>query len=388
MQGVKRITPQEVLADLGDPRKHRVLRYPLAEIMFVVFAGLLCGETSYVGMIEIAEERIDLYRQYLPFANGIPGIFTLEHVLSRLDPDRLHELFVQWMSGAIEEFRENGGMISTIAIDGKQARRTKDRDKKALHVVTAFDSASQLVLGQLACAEKSNEITAIPDLIEMIDVRDALVTIDAIGTQHTIANLIIEKGGDYLLSVKNNRRVQFREMRDCFAERLETGTGNGRGSLCYACTRDGEHGRFDKRECWMTDDLSELPQTQKWKAVKGAAMVRRTSENLDGKKTVEVRYLFFSRKMTAEEVLHAVRKHWGIENGLHWVLDVTFREDDSRARIGHSAENLNVIRHMVFNILRPLRDGKKSIPSLQRKCMLNDSFFSQVIGSAGFMTEM
>lgn len=222
MQGVKRITPQEVLASLGDPRKDRVLRYPLAQIMFVVFTGLLCGETSYVGMIEAAEERVDLYRRYLPFANGIPGIFTLENDLSRLDPDRLHELFMQWMMAAIEEFRDkNDGIMATIAIDGKQARRTKDRQKKPLHVVSAFDSASQLVPGQLPCAEKSNEITAIPDLIEMIDVKGALVTIDAMGTQHAIANLIIEKGGDYLLPVRNNRKVQLRELRDCFAECLE-----------------------------------------------------------------------------------------------------------------------------------------------------------------------
>ena len=383
MQGIKNINLAEALEGLEDPRTERVHKYLLAEILFTAFAGILCGARSYVAMANAGELRLEQYRQFLPFDNGIPSGWTLRNVLSRLDPEKMHEVFASWMMSSIEEYLTSDEP-HVIALDGKQARRTKDTEKKPLHVVSAFDSSRQLVLGQKACAEKSNEITAIPDLLRILDIKGAIVTIDAIGTQHIIANTIIERGGDYLLTVKKNRKVQFRELEAFFAPLMENVHHPKDGS--YAITRDAGHGRFEVRECWVCSDVSSLPQTRKWKGVQGAAVIKcRTERN--GKITEEIRYLIFSRAgMSAEKVLTACRKHWGIENGLHWVLDMVFREDESRARHGHSAENLNVLRHMAFDVLRPLKDKGLSFDLLQQRCLLSDGFFSQVIKSIGFMT--
>ena len=184
--------------------------------------------------------------------------------------------------------------------------------------------------------------------------------------------------------MKKNRKVQFRELEAFFAPLMAEVRHPKDGS--YAITRDAEHGRFEVRECWVCSDVSSLPQTRKWKGIQGAVAIRcRTERN--GKITEEIRYLIFScTGMTAKEVLAPIRKHWRIENGLHWVLDMVFREDESRARHGHSAENLNVLRHMAFDVLRPLKDKGLSFGLLQQQCLLSDSFFSQVIESIGFMT--
>lgn len=386
MQGKKKITLEDALKEIKEPRSGRVKKFPLAEILFVAFAGLLCGATSYVMMEEYGIHRLELYQQYLAFANGIPTAWTLRSVISRLDPEKMHDVFVAWMMPAIEEYR-TAGTIGGIAIDGKQARRTKDANKKPLHVVSAFDSALELVLGQAACAEKSNEITAIPELLDKIDIGGAVVTIDAIGTQYGIADKILEKKGDYLLTVKKNRKKQYLEIENFFAPCLENNYRPTDDS--YAQRRDAEHGRIELHQCWVSDDLSELPLTKRWKGVKGVAMIRRQAEYPNGKTTNEIQYVFFSRAgMTAEDVMETKRKHWGIENGLHWVLDMIFREDDSRARHEHSAENLNTLRHMAFNVLQSLRDGSTSFASLQRACLLDDAFFNHVMESIGFATEL
>lgn len=383
MRGKKNITLEEALRDLTDPRAERVVKYTLCEILFTAFAGILCGATSYAEMADFGRMRLELYRQYLPFENGIPSAWTLRSVLCRLKPEKMHEVFAEWMFGPLTELRE-GSDCDVIAVDGKQARRTKDAAKKPLHVVSAFSSAAQLVLGQVACEQKSNEITAIPRLLDLIDVTNATVTIDAMGTQHGIASAIIEKGADYILPVKKNRKVQYSELADYFAPCREHAYTPQNGT--YAILRDYEHGRHEIRECWICDDVSGLPQTRKWKGVHGAAMLRYRTEG-SGRNTDETQYVIFSQPdKTAAELLRDKRKHWGIENKLHWVLDVTYREDDSRARSEHSAENLNVIRHMTFNILKQMDDQSMSLARRQKWCLGSDAHFNQAMEMAGFMT--
>lgn len=383
MRGVRNITLAEALEELDDPRTERVVRYPLAEILFTVICGVLCGAQSYVEMARTGEDRLEWYRQYLPFANGIPSAWAMAGVMRRVDPEKVHTLFVKWMQGALTE----AGIElkdEIVPIDGKQARRTKDGDTKPLHVVTALAADCRLVLGQIACEAKSNEITAIPALLDMLDINGAFITIDAMGTQHAVAGKIREKGADYLLCVKKNRKVQYRELEAYFAPCLENGYRPGNGT--YACTTDGEHGRIERRECWITDDVSALPQTAKWNDIAGAAMIRSTVTK-KGKTTVDVRYFIFSRKTAdAAVILHANRTHWRIENSLHWVLDIAFAEDTSRARRDHSAENLNIVRHIAFNILREVPELSGGYVSRQRRCLLNHTMFNAAVETLGFMT--
>ena len=221
-------------------------------------------------------------------------------------------------------------------------------------------------------------------LLDLIDVTDATVTIDAMGTQHAIASAIIEKGGEYILTVKKNRKVQYKELVDFFAACREHAYQPENGT--YTVSRDYEHGRHEIRECWICDDVSSLPQTRKWQSVHGAAMLRYRTEG-SGRNTDETQYVIFSQQdKTAAELLSDKRKHWGIENKLHWVLDMTYREDDSRARSEYSAENLNVIRHMTFNILKQMDDQSMSLARRQKWCLGSDAYFNQTMEMAGFMT--
>ena len=381
MRGVRSITLAEALKDVEDPRADRVVRYPLPEVLFTVVAGMLCGGDNYSDIAEIGRGHLEWYQEYLPFANGIPGAGTLAAVMRMIDPQQIHEAFSTWMNSVLTE-RGIDIADNVIAIDGKQARRTKDTDKKPLHVVSAVLSNWELVLGQVSCEQKSNEITAIPRLLDLLVLEGAIVTIDAAGTQLGIAEYIREKGADYLLCVKKNRKKQYQELTDFFAPCLENNYAPQNGG--YAKTTDAEHGRFETRECWICNDVSNFPQTSKWKDAAGAAAIRNTTE-IDGKTKTEVRYFIYSMSdITADSFLAWRRAHWSIENGLHWVLDITFREDESRARKDYSAENLNAVRHIVFNVLRLAGDPKKSMRVRRIRCDHSQPTFNDAIQQIGF----
>lgn len=381
MRGVRSITLAEALKDVEDPRTSRVMRYPLPEILFTVIAGMLCGGDSYVDIAEIGRGHLEWYQEYLPFANGIPSAGTLAAVMRMIEPQQIHEAFSTWMGGVLAE-RGIDTDGNVIAIDGKQARRTKDAEKKPLHVVSAVLSKWNLVLGQVSCEQKSNEITAIPRLLDLLALEGAIVTIDAAGTQFGIAEQIREKGADYLLCVKKNRKKQYEELADFFAPCLENNYAPQ--NVSYARTADAEHGRFEKRECWVCSDVSMFPQTSKWKDVAGVAAIRNTTQE-DGKTKSETRYFIYSMaETTAESFLAARRAHWAIENGLHWVLDITFREDESRARKDYSAENLNAVRHMAFNILRLVGSPRKSMRVRRIQCDHSQTTFNDAVHQIGF----
>ncbi len=368
---MKKLSLLEVLDGIEEPRRKMSVVYPLHEVLFIMLAAVICGATSYVKIELFGRSREEWLRKYLVLENGIPDACTFRNVMRQIDTQQLHTVFVDWMKGAVEK------ITGVVAIDGKQARRTKDASQKPLHVVSAFASDCRLVLGQLACEEKSNEITAIPKLLEMLEIEGCIVTIDAMGTQVEIANKIRAKKADYLLALKGNQPSLYEDVKLYF----ETESPDKKDELHYAKQRSQGHGRIETRECYISEDIDWLPDRARWPDLQGIGVIHATIEQ-GGQVSHQNHYFIYScKKMTAEKIMNAKRGHWGIENGLHWVLDMTFREDESRARRDHSAENLNVLRHMAYNILKSDTTIKGSFSDKQFKCLLDSSYLDKILAS-------
>jgi predicted transposase YbfD/YdcC len=353
---MKTISLTEALEGIEDVRRKKSVFYPLNEILMITLLAIICGATSYVKIEMFGESKENWLRKYLKLENGIPDACTIRDVIRQIDTQKLHEIFAEWMKGIARE------MFGVVAIDGKRARRTKDKDKKPLHVVSAFSHTYQLVLGQLACEEKSNEITAIPKLLDLLEIRGCIVTIDAMGTQTKIAEKIVSKGADYCLSLKENQGSLYEDIK-LFAEN-ELFTVN-RDILAvqdqYFATFNNDHGRIETREYYVCNDISWLSGADNWEKLSGFGVCVSTVEQA-GKITISYNYAIYSvENMTARQFAMCKRAHWSIENSLHWVLDMVFREDESRARKDNSAENLNVFRQMALNIFRMETSFKGSI---------------------------
>ncbi len=340
---MEKLSLHDVLEGLKDPRRQLSVLYPLREVLFIFLCAVICGATSYPRVEMFGKSREEWLRKYLKLEYGIPDANTIRYVVMKLEPTQLHTVFVDRMRGVVEQVK------GVVAIDGKQARRTGDGEQKPLHVVSAFAAEARLVLGQIACEEKSNEITAIPKLLEVLELNGCIVTIDAIGTQTRIAKKIREKGADYILALKANQTALYEDVSLFFKDYKPDKQGP-----YYAKTTDKGHGRVETRECFTCEDIDWLDGKEKWADLAGIGLIRSTVEQ-NGTVTHSDGYFIYScRGKTATELLAAKRSHWGIENGLHWVLDMQFREDESRIRRDHSAENMNILRHMAYNILRNL----------------------------------
>lgn len=330
----------ELLGELPDHRSGNAIRHNLTDIIAIGLLAILCNADTFVGMQLFGETHEAELRELLELPHGIPSHDVFGDVFSRLDTAALERCFEEWtagMRGALER--------KHIAIDGKTIRRSRSREHKASHIITAYSSDAQLVLGQLCTDEKSNEITAIPRLLEMLTLRAGTVTIDAIGTQTAIAQKIIEREGNYILALRENHPALLEDVR-FFAQQeiLPQKTSELKVRGQYASSVEKGHGRIDKRECWLISDLSWLEARQRWAGLNGAALIRSTRTLPDGSVTASERYYLYSHpQITAEELLRLQRAHWSIENNLHWVLDVTFAEDDAHVRMGHAAVVLNTL---------------------------------------------
>ena len=371
---MKKIGLVEVLEGIEDRRRERSVWYPLHEVLFIFLAAVICGATSYVKVEMFGKSKEKWLKKYIKLENGVPDACTFRNVVRSIDTQQLHTVFIEWMKDAVEN------ITGVVAIDGKQARRTKDEKKKPLHVVSAFSAECGLILGQLACEEKSNEITAIPKLLEQLELKGCIVTIDAMGTQSEIAAAITNKRADYILSLKENQRSLYRDVKLYFEEYRRNTTGLP--AACCAKSHSQGHGRFERRSCYICEDISWLEGREKWPNLQGIGVIFCEIEE-NGKKSKQAHYFIYSCKgMTAAQILEAKRSHWGIENKLHWVLDMQFREDESRARADHSAENLNVLRHWAYNLLKAQSSLKGSFSDKQFKCLLDEAFLDKVIASA------
>lgn len=368
---MKKLSLEEILEGIEDTRRGNSVIYPLHEVLFIMLIAIICGATSYARIELFGKNRREWLEKYLKLENGIPDANTFRYVMIKITPSQIHELFAKWMKSVIPYVK------GVIAIDGKQARRTGDAEKRPLHVVSAFAHEFGLVIGQLACEEKSNEITAIPQLLEMLDINGCIVTIDAMGTQTEIAKKIREKDADYILSLKSNQPTMYNDVKlfmDEYCKDEEARKGD-----IYAYTIDGSHGRTEKRECFVCNDIGWLNNREKWADIHGIGMIIAAVEENNVVSEQRHYFIYSCKNLTAFELMQAKRNHWSIENSLHWVLDMAFREDESRARKDHSAENFNAVRQIAYNILKSDTSFKGSFPDKQFKCMLDTNYLDKIV---------
>jgi predicted transposase YbfD/YdcC len=359
-------------AALDDPRQAAKVLYPLPEILLLLLSATLAGADDCVEIELWGEEQLAFLRRLLPYRHGIPSHDTLTGVLAALDPALFKACFVSWVEGLREAEPD------LIAIDGKTSRRTHARGKgrEPLHLVSAWAARQRLVLGQEAVSGKSNEITAIPLLLERLALKGALVTIDAIGTQVEIARTILTRGGDYLLALKANRPATFKDVEAFFADPPPD-------SIETCTTTDGDHGRIEVRRHAVCHDVAWLFSDRRYPGevvFPGLGMIGMVeSETLrEGKTSRERRYYLCSARLDAATFARAVRGHWGIENRLHWVLDVVFKDDLSRLRKGHAPENMAVVRHMATNLLHRAKPTT-SLKNRRKRAGWNTAYLESLI---------
>ena len=345
-------------AAIEDPREAPKVRYPLREVLFVVVAATIADCEDYDEIADWGEAHLLFLRRFSEFHFGTPCADWLRVVMNRIDPDLFQQCFTDWATA----LRPNAPKL--IAIDGKTSRRTHDRSRgrRALHMVSAWATHERLVLAQEAVDEKANECAAIPEVLDRLDLKGAIVTIDAIACNPTIAEAITARGGDYLLAVKANQPTLHREIAAYFADpaaRAETAENLDKG-----------HGRMETRRYavshevdWLSGDR-RYPNEPRFPGLRSIAHVEAEVEK-GGETARATRYYLSSAPLTAERLAQAVRGHWGIENSLHWVLDVIFKEDQSRLRTGHGARNMAVVRHFAINAVR-LAKGKRSIKTTRK----------------------
>ncbi len=356
--------PPETLGDLAafaaldDPRSRRC-RYPLEELLLVAFAGVASGAEDWVGVAEWGQIKLDWLRRFLPFEHGIASHDTFNRVFSLLDAQSFEDCFIAWMQPLC-----TGLVGSTIAIDGKSVRGSRSGDGAMAHLVSACHTASGLTLAQTRTDVKSNEITAVPALLEALDIRGATITLDALGCQRNIAQQIVARGADFILSAKNNQPALAQAAQALFDH---SARDVQHGLLQQDITLDKDHGRLETRRCVVAHDLSAMPEALRslWPGMRSAVMIESTREFINGvdkgRASTERRYYISSATFDAAEFNRRIRSHWCIENQCHWVLDVVFGEDDCRLRVGHGAQNFAILRRIVLNLIKSDKVTKASI---------------------------
>lgn len=363
----------DVFDDIEDPRAEKNRRYRLDEVLMVCVCALISGAEGWSAMAQFGRTKLDWFRRFLPYENGIPDEDTIAWLIKRLDLKAFERCFMQWAS---ELAHDSDGDV--IAIDGKTARRSHDRrrGRSPLHVVSAWACEQRLSLGQWATDQKSNEITAIPELLELLDIRGVLITVDAMGCQKNIAEKIVTEQADYVLALKANQGQLHEAVVDYFDV---TEAANFAGiTVQHKETRDSGHGRIEKRVHYLVDDLSGLPNTDQWPGLAAIGMVVSTrTDKASGRSSTERRYYLCSTD-SIDVFAHAARSHWGVENQLHWVLDMVFREDESRIRSGDSAAFMNHLRQMAHNLLRQV-DVKLSVKARRLQAAIDDTFRERVV---------
>jgi predicted transposase YbfD/YdcC len=367
-------SPLKHFADLRDPRVERTREHLLEEILLIAIAAILSGANGWNEIEDYARSKQEWFKGFLTLPSGIPSHDTFNRVFSALDPEELEKGFVAWVSSIA---KLTAGEV--VAIDGKTLRGAsepskKGADKKAIvHMVSAWANTNSLVLGQRRVDEKSNEITAIPKLLDALELSGTVVTVDAMGCQRVIAAKIIDKKADYILAVKENQGHLLAEIKDSFqmlaadavAEEVDCG-----------------HGRVEQRTCSVIADLSLVEQAAEWASLQGLVRIEsQRYHKATGKTEHEVRYYITSLNPDAARLNRSIRQHWGIENKLHWVLDVGFGEDLDRKRAGHAAQNFSVLNRIALNLLKQDKTAKRGIHGKRLKTGWDNDYLMQLFGN-------
>lgn len=355
-----------------DHRVPGLVTYPLNELLLSTLTGLLCGAEDWEDVVTLAQAHTRWLRRYLPFCSGIASADTYQTVFRALDSDALAQCFASWVSSLV------GHVRGVVAIDGKTLRGSKQEEggRGALHLLSAYAHEAGLVIGQKRVDGKSNEISAIPELLESLALKGAIVTIDAMGTQKNIARAIVEKEADYVLALKGNQSGLHDDVRLFFEE--------GSDNVAWQSheTTDAGHGRIEERACAATEDIQWLRERHDWKGLRSIACVRTTrTQKKTGECSTEKRYYITTLPPDAQIVLATPRAHWSIENTLHWSLDVTFREDACRTRKDHAALNMATLRHAAIN-LHKKNARKCSLKTKRLNAALNDDYRTTLINDS------
>ncbi len=363
------------LAEVRDPRVERTKLHRLFDILAITLLGVICGADTWTEIALFGKARHDWLKTFLELPNGIPSHDTFGRVFARLKPEELERCFQKWVQALAEA---SGGRL--VAVDGKTLRRSFDRaaDKAAIHMVSAWCQANRLVLGQVATDAKSNEITAIPELLKMLDITDAVVTTDAMGCQRKIAADIRQEGGHYLLQVKGNQETLHNRLKETFDELTRQSIPGV--SCSFHEEVNGGHGRVETRRLWATEWTEWFPDRAEWKDLRSFVCLE-SVRTINGQSSTDRRYYITDLdSRDPQRLLTYARGHWGVENPLHWSLDVTFHEDTRRNRVGYSAENFSRMRRLALNLLRRNKSCKAGIKGKRLKACLTPDYLLEVVG--------
>ncbi len=358
--------PRPYFAEIPDPRRETLNKlHTLNDIFMIVFCSVLSGIEDWVGMETFAKEKANWFQEFLGLKNGIPSHDTLSDVIGRLQPGVFAEAFLRWTQSALPNLGDE-----QICLDGKTLRGSR-MNGKAIHLLTAYAAKARLVLAQVNVDGKTNEITAIPEILELLDIKGAVVSIDAMGCQKAIAHKIIQGGADYVLALKDNHP----QLSEDVSLWLDTETN--KGALNIHETIDKDHGRIEIRRHTLSTDIGWLEQKSEWIGLKAVGRVE--SIRIIGDKTsTEYRY-YLTSLIDLQHFGQSVRQHWAIENSQHWVLDVQFNEDSNRSRKDYSPENLALVRRMALNVIRHNDRSKQSIRTRKLRASLNDNYRFELI---------
>jgi len=371
------------LAAVRDPRLNLKTAHDLVDILTIAVCTLLCGGEGFNDMEDFGQAKCEWFKTFLRLRNGIPSHDTFNRVFAALDPKEFLECFLRWTQSLRQAVTQE-----IVALDGKALRRALNRGESARYVVSAWAASNGLVLGQLKVTDKSNEITAVPELLRMLELSGCIVTLDAMGCQKKIAREIIESDADYVLALKGNQETVHEEVRSFLEATLleqlaprPVGAKLSKEAITLASmeTVEKDHGRLETRRYYQSDRLDWFADRSKWEGLKSIGMVESIRE-VEGKTTVERRYYLSSLPLGVETFARAVRSHWGVENNVHWIMDVCFGEDQSRVRTGYAAENLATLRRLALNLLKRETTKKRGIRGKQLNAGWDHAYLLRLLG--------
>lgn len=383
MQKHPKLSLIEHFETLSDPRVDRTKDHDLIDVLIIAICTLLCGGESFNDMEDFGYAKHDWFKTFLGLRNGIPSHDTFNRVFAALDPQQFLDCFLGWTQSLRRAVAQE-----IVALDGKALRRALNKDQSVKYIVSAWAESNNLVLGQWKVADKSNEITALPQLLRVLELSGCIVTLDAMGCQKKIAQEIIESDADYVLALKGNQETVHQEVKDFLDQALaETQKPRPRGAklspaaagLAALETVEKDHGRLETRRYYQSSQMAWFADLEQWEGLKSVGMVEAMRE-VDGKTSVERRYYLSSLPVNIELFARAVRSHWGVENKLHWVMDVCFREDQSRARAGYAAENLATLRRLALNLLKREKTKKRGIRGKQLNAGWDHAYLLRLLG--------